>query len=140
MHSMHPDVPRSVKKKANSLVLQALKTGELKKLPCRVCGAPKTVAHHDDYAKPLAVMWLCRSHHMARHVSAPKKFKEWKVISSHKGKQYLSGSLEKGTYEALIKIAKKHSLTKSQAIEYACLSCLENSKTKTLKILARMRP
>jgi hypothetical protein len=35
--------------------------------PCRVCGNPKTDAHHDDYTKPLEVDWLCRLHHIARH-------------------------------------------------------------------------
>lgn len=32
-----------------------------------VCGSSKTVAHHEDYDKPLAVWWLCELHHKARH-------------------------------------------------------------------------
>jgi hypothetical protein len=24
-------------------------------------------AHHDDYARPLDVTWLCRRHHQQRH-------------------------------------------------------------------------
>jgi hypothetical protein len=35
----------------------------MKALPCSVCGAEPTEAHHQDYAKPLDVQWLCKSHH-----------------------------------------------------------------------------
>jgi hypothetical protein len=42
-------------------------SGRLKKLPCEVCGNPKSDGHHDDYAKPLDVKWLCRKHHAERH-------------------------------------------------------------------------
>ena len=31
--------------------------------PCEKCRAARTVAHHDDYDKPLEVRWLCPSHH-----------------------------------------------------------------------------
>ncbi len=38
--------------------------------PCEVCGATGDVeAHHDDYAKPLEVRWLCPSHHKLLHIS-----------------------------------------------------------------------
>lgn len=43
------------------------KPGFLKQQPCKVCGEPKTVAHHANYSKPLAVEWLCPRHHMLRH-------------------------------------------------------------------------
>lgn len=36
-------------------------------MPCSVCGATRGEAHHDDYSKPLDVVWLCRTHHWARH-------------------------------------------------------------------------
>jgi hypothetical protein len=36
--------------------------------PCSICGEQKTIhAHHDDYTKPLDVIWLCRKHHQERH-------------------------------------------------------------------------
>lgn len=41
----------------------------LEKLPCELCGDLKAEAHHDDYSKALNIMWLCRKHHMQRHVS-----------------------------------------------------------------------
>jgi hypothetical protein len=43
--------------------------GKVKKLPCAVCGEPKVEGHHEDHAFPLAVTWLCSSHHRARHVA-----------------------------------------------------------------------
>jgi hypothetical protein len=35
---------------------------------CALCPAPG-IAHHEDYAKPLEVIWLCKSHHRQRHQS-----------------------------------------------------------------------
>jgi hypothetical protein len=33
----------------HQLVATALRSGELKKEPCRVCGSQKSDAHHEDY-------------------------------------------------------------------------------------------
>ena len=53
---------------ARAAVNSMLKKGLLVRQPCQACGATKTVqAHHDDYSKPLDVMWLCTTHHAARH-------------------------------------------------------------------------
>ena len=43
--------------------------GELKRLPCIVCGEPQTVGHHASYDPQdrLSVTWLCRSHHAQVH-------------------------------------------------------------------------
>lgn len=48
-------------------VNKAIREGRLVRLPCEVCGAVKSDAHHDDYSKPLSVRWLCRPHHYAHH-------------------------------------------------------------------------
>ena len=53
---------------AHAKVFAAIKKGKLTRKPCEVCGDEKAVAHHDDYAKPLEVRWLCRSHHKQWHV------------------------------------------------------------------------
>lgn len=45
----------------------AIKKGRLKRGPCEVCGNMKSEAHHDDYAQPLNVRWLCHFHHLAMH-------------------------------------------------------------------------
>lgn len=51
------------KTKARDLVYQAVRKGELTREPCEVCGDPKSQAHHEDYARPLEVRWLCQEHH-----------------------------------------------------------------------------
>jgi hypothetical protein len=43
--------------------------------PCEVEGCDKLgERHHDDYAKPLDVRWLCRAHHVAHHRQAKTKW------------------------------------------------------------------
>ena len=50
-------------------VASALLKGTLVRHPCEVCGHSRdVVAHHDDYAKPLDIRWLCKSHHRIHHV------------------------------------------------------------------------
>lgn len=56
------------KNRAHSAVNFAIKSGRLQKLPCAVCGSDNTHGHHDDYSKPLDVLWLCPKHHFERHV------------------------------------------------------------------------
>lgn len=55
------------KARAHNRVSKALRTGKLQKKPCDVCGATKVEAHHEDYTKPLEVIWLCRKHHAEIH-------------------------------------------------------------------------
>lgn len=58
----HPD-----KVRARQAAAYARRAGRLVPLPCAECGAAKVEAHHEDYSKPLDVVWLCRTHHIARH-------------------------------------------------------------------------
>ena len=39
----------------------------LEKKPCEKCGEIKAEAHHEDYDKPLDVVWLCHKHHREIH-------------------------------------------------------------------------
>ena len=41
--------------------------GKIKKQICRHCGSKKTEMHHEDYLKPLDVVWLCRRCHLELH-------------------------------------------------------------------------
>lgn len=61
----HPD-----KYKAHKAVSQAIASRCLVKQPCERCGEVKVQAHHDDYAKPLDVRWLCKPCHEDEHHSA----------------------------------------------------------------------
>ena len=51
---------------AHSKVGYAIKTGILIPEPCK-CGKTKVHGHHEDYSKPLEVVWLCSRCHSQRH-------------------------------------------------------------------------
>ena len=56
------------RRRAYSLIQAALMQGRLVREPCEACGdAQRPLAHHDDYAKPLNVRWLCGSCHKNHH-------------------------------------------------------------------------
>lgn len=52
---------------ARTVVYRAKKNGTLINKPCVICGDINVVAHHEDYSKPLDVIWLCRKHHSELH-------------------------------------------------------------------------
>ena len=58
------------KKNARALVWYHLNAGNIKRLPCEVCGVADSQAHHEDYSKPLDIMWLCCKHHNEIHVNS----------------------------------------------------------------------
>jgi hypothetical protein len=53
--------------KCHKAVSKAIKEGVLKRLPCEKCGETKSIAHHEDYDKPLEVIFLCQPCHKKRH-------------------------------------------------------------------------
>lgn len=55
------------KRKANcrSYLTTYIRRGCVTRGPCAICGRLDTVeGHHEDYARPLWVVWLCRGHHL----------------------------------------------------------------------------
>ena len=55
------------KYRAHTMVNNHLRYGNITKKPCEICGSEQSVAHHDDYLKPLDVRWLCQAHHKQWH-------------------------------------------------------------------------
>ena len=55
------------RKKCHSKVKTEIKAGRLRRKPCIRCGNEKSEAHHEDYDKPLDILWLCRVCHKQRH-------------------------------------------------------------------------
>ena len=53
--------------KAHNAVHWAIKTGKLERQPCIRCESEKSLAHHENYDKPLDVVWLCQPCHKKRH-------------------------------------------------------------------------
>ena len=56
-----------IKRYAHIITGNAIRDGKLVKEPCEVCGSLKVHAHHDDYAYPMNVRWLCPKHHKEWH-------------------------------------------------------------------------
>lgn len=58
------------KAKTHVMVAKAIKEGVLiRAYNCEKCNVEEyTVAHHEDYNKPLSVNWLCRSCHRRIHM------------------------------------------------------------------------
>jgi len=50
------------------LVYDAIRAGQLLKQPCSICNNIDSYAHHEDYNKPLEIIWLCRRHHTDLHI------------------------------------------------------------------------
>jgi hypothetical protein len=59
---------------AHGKVLRAIKKGLLVRQPCIRCGNVKSEGHHEDYDKPLEVMWLCTPCHKQRHKELKMEF------------------------------------------------------------------
>lgn len=55
------------KENARQLTRYYVKTGKIKKLPCSNCGDDNSQAHHEDYSKPMDVIWFCPPCHKAHH-------------------------------------------------------------------------
>lgn len=48
--------------------------------PCQVCGDTNVERHHEDYSKPMDVMFLCTKHHAELHVLK----REAELLEKHK--------------------------------------------------------
>ncbi len=57
------------KRRTRDIVYESIKKGEMgKPNSCSLCHiAGEVHAHHEDYTKPLEVIWLCRSCHKRVH-------------------------------------------------------------------------
>jgi len=57
-----------LKVKAQRTTQRMLHFHKIIPLPCSVCGCSRVHGHHEDYAKPKEVIWLCPLHHKQRHI------------------------------------------------------------------------
>jgi hypothetical protein len=69
----HDLAPRSeeqtIRHRVRALTRSYIKAGKLIKGACEVCRTNDDIeAHHDDYAKPMDIRWLCRKHHREHHL------------------------------------------------------------------------
>lgn len=66
-----------VKDRARSYAGVYLRRGLLVKASCVDCGSPDSQMHHEDYSKPLDVIWLCRPCHLLRHDVGVSTLSAW---------------------------------------------------------------
>ena len=52
---------------AHQYLYIAIKSGLITRKPCLFCGSSETEGHHEDYSKPLEVIWLCPKCHAKIH-------------------------------------------------------------------------
>jgi hypothetical protein len=67
MHNKIWKIENPKKNKCHNTLNNAIKRGEVKRLPCEICGLLESEGHHNDYNYPLKVRWLCRNHHKEWH-------------------------------------------------------------------------
>jgi hypothetical protein len=62
-YKAYRDLTPEQKRRANcrSYAQAYLRRGKLTKKPCERCASEKVEMHHEDYSKPLEVVWLCRT-------------------------------------------------------------------------------
>lgn len=60
------------KRKVRLKLTKEIRAGRVIRRPCEKCGEPKSHGHHEDYSKPLDVVWLCPLHHKERHAEINK--------------------------------------------------------------------
>lgn len=60
-------IDERIKSIARSSANVAQKRGKIEVGSCRQCGGNKAQKHHNDYGKPLEVIWLCRRCHIMLH-------------------------------------------------------------------------
>lgn len=57
----------AVADKARGTLRQAVRNGHVQRGACGICGKLNAHGHHEDYTQPLAVLWLCHTHHTLIH-------------------------------------------------------------------------
>jgi hypothetical protein len=61
-----PDQTRHNKYKARDIVKNRIYRGKIIRQKCILCDKMGE-AHHEDYSKPLSIIWLCKTHHLKYH-------------------------------------------------------------------------
>ena len=62
------NISATIRKEKYGNYSNAIRDNRLMPKPCEACGKNETQGHHEDYSKPLDVVWLCVRHHQDRHI------------------------------------------------------------------------
>lgn len=64
------------RRKAQHYIRNRVAKGKLSRSQCVFCGKPDGLAHHEDYSKPLSIVWVCHAHHADIHSGIIKVLQE----------------------------------------------------------------
>ena len=116
---------------AHSQVSQAVRAGRLKRGRCKVCRTSYGIhGHHEDYEKPLEVVWLCRKHHEELHAKKSRTPGTEYFDDGGRWTQYkqMTVYLTPTQMNALHKWSKKEGLSASSIVRMALNATLLNIK------------
>ena len=65
--SVYKRTKTPVQYEARYILNNAIRSGKVTKYPCAKCGNLKSQGHHENYKKPLDVIWLCLKCHSKHH-------------------------------------------------------------------------
>ena len=112
--------------KAHIAVAKAKKNGTLLIKDCELCGAHTNIeAHHEDYNKPLDVIFLCKYCHNKFHKNVRKiEYENMDLPKieyfSKKDTKMVSMRMDKSVINEIDNVCKKHHLKKTRFVTYAC--------------------
>lgn len=69
--------PYTKKEQARRKFQNEVAAGRVTRQPCERCESSNADGHHDDYAHPLSVRWLCALCHAEEHRVSPPANQEW---------------------------------------------------------------
>ncbi|MHA2248546.1 MAG: hypothetical protein ACXADY_26610 [Candidatus Hodarchaeales archaeon] len=64
-----------IKSRCRLELKRAIDKAEIERGSCVICSEPNAEGHHEDYSKPLEVIWLCKSHHTELHFRRNRRLK-----------------------------------------------------------------
>lgn len=86
-----------MRRRAYNHVIRKIKKGEIVPQPCSHCGSEvRPHAHHEDYAKPDDIMWLCRICHTTLHSQRRqmvKNVKQLKLLVDRAGRKLVAEAI-----------------------------------------------
>jgi len=91
-------------RKIKWIVRSSLVKGLIEKKPCEKCGEKKSEAHHEDYNKPLDIVWLCKRCHKQRHQQIRRETEN----PLNNKKSTINGRTRKGQEELILIQIRQH--------------------------------
>ena len=103
---------------SNALAKGQLIRGEV----CQLCGSKDRIqAHHNDYSKPLDVVWICHSCHQRLHRDLPKRDKPYQQNQQNQQNHSKSATVSNSKQESAEVSSGKQESAETQAYNLTAL-------------------